>query len=269
MSEVQQEQTVSAAFSLQSPSFDKIDEENELILWVRDRVRTEVLQYLSPKADILELNCGTGIDAIFFAQQGHNVNATDNAEGMLRELNKKVSSLGLQDKVQSQRCSFNNLEELGFTKQYDYVFSNFGGLNCTDNLAKILGDVYNLLKPGGKFSFVIMPRFCPWEVGMFLRGYFKTAFRRFAKNGTMAHLEGEWFKCYYYNPSFVIKHTKDKFSLVSLRGLSIVVPPPFIEGFIKKHPSLFKQLQNLENKIWGKSPFNRCGDHYIITMQKL
>jgi ubiquinone/menaquinone biosynthesis C-methylase UbiE len=269
MSDNAQELVVNKAFSLQSSSFDAIDESNELILWIRNRVRNEVLQYIPQSAEMLELNCGTGIDAIFFAQKGYKVLATDNAEGMLATLEEKTKHLHLQDNLSFKRCSFNNLEDLGFEKQYDYVFSNFGGLNCTDNLAKVLHDVDKLIKPGGYFSLVIMPVVCPWEMITVFKGYFKTAFRRFAKNGTMAHLEGEWFKCYYYNPSYVIKELKDTFKLVSLKGLSIVVPPPFIEGFVKKHPLLFSKLEKIENKIWDKPPFNRWCDHFIITMQKL
>lgn len=269
MTDKAQEVIVSKAFSLQSSSFDAIDDGNELILWIRDRVRNEVLHFIPDGAHMLELNCGTGIDALFFAQKGYHVLATDNAPGMLDTLGKKAARLQLQDNIQYKQCSFNNLEELGDEKKYDYIFSNFGGLNCTDNLAKVLHDIDRLLKPGGYFSLVIMPVICPWEIITVFKGYFKTAFRRFAKNGTMAHLEGEWFKCYYYNPSYIMGQMQEKFKLASLKGLSIVVPPPFIEGFVKKHPKLFSRLEKIENKIWDIAPFNRWCDHYIITMQKL
>jgi ubiquinone/menaquinone biosynthesis C-methylase UbiE len=268
MADTEQEILVSKAFSTQSSSFDKIDKENDIIGWMRGRVRDEVLKYIPAKAKMLELNCGTGIDSVFFAQKGMEVLATDNAEGMLNELNKKIQAIGLQHTLQTQRCSFNTLELLG-DKKFDYIFSNFGGLNCTEDLAKVLRDTDSLLKPGGFFSFVIMPTICPWEIIMFFKGYFKTAFRRFNANGTSAHLEDTHFKCYYYNPSFVTKQMGESYSLVSLKGLSITVPPPFIEHFIDKHPKLFKLLEKCENSLWDKRPFSSWCDHYIITMQKL
>jgi len=267
MADIEQEIIVSEAFSRQSSAFDKIDEENKIIGWMRTRVRNEVLKYISRNARMLELNCGTGIDSIFFAQNGIEVLATDNAQGMLNVLNKKVSQLGLEEKIQTQRCSFNTLEQLG-DRKFDYVFSDFGGLNCTEDLAKVLRDTDKLLKPGGYFSFVIMPAICPWELIMLFRGYFKTAFRRFRNNGTNAHLEGKHFKCYYYSPSFIIKEMGINYKLISLKGLSITVPPPFIENFIEKHPVLFNKLEKIENTLWDKWPFNRWCDHYIITMQK-
>ena len=76
----QQEAQVNAAFSRQSPGFDALEEHNVIIHRIRTRVRTHVLTLLKPGASILELNAGTGIDSLFFAQQGFTVHATDNAD---------------------------------------------------------------------------------------------------------------------------------------------------------------------------------------------
>lgn len=266
MHQLQQEKEVSEAFSRQSPMFDAIDDANSIILWMRDRVRKEVAVYMKPSSEILELNCGTGIDSVYFAKQGHKVLATDNAEGMLHTLNQKIVSQQLTG-IETLRCSFNNLENIA-DRKFDYVFSNFGGLNCTDNLEKILFDIDRLLKPGGYFSLVIMPTVCPWEMLMLFRGHFKTAFRRFRKQGADAHLEGVHFQCYYYNPSYITKRLKNNFNLVSLKGLSLTVPPPYIEHFKERHLSLFNILERIEDKICDIAPFNHWGDHYVITMQK-
>ena len=263
----QQEQYVSEAFPRQSMAFDAINHANKTIGWMRHRVRTDVHRFLKSGAHILELNCGTGIDSIYFAQNGFNVLATDNGEGMLRELDRKCTAFGLENRLQTKRCSFNNLENLHGQK-FDYIFSNFGGLNCSPDLAKILSDVDELLNPGGYFSFVIMPVVCPWEILMLFKGYFKTAFRRFARNGTTAHLEGVHFQCYYYNPSYVINNVPKGYKLASLKGLSITVPPPFIERFMDRYPKLFSRLEAIENRLWEKHPFTSWCDHYIITMQK-
>jgi ubiquinone/menaquinone biosynthesis C-methylase UbiE len=267
MTATSQEILVSDAFSRQSSAFDEIDERNSLLLWIRNRVRNEVLQYITPGASMLELNCGTGLDAVFFAQRGFKVLATDNADGMLEVLSKKITTLGLEDTLACKKCSFNNLEQLGET-QFDYVFSNFGGLNCTDNLAKVLHDIDKQLKPGGYFTLVIMPPVCPWEIATLFKGYFKTAFRRFKQQGARSHLEGVYFNSYYYTPSYIINNVDSNYKLCALRGLSAAVPPPFIENFCERHPKLFSALEHLENSVWDKWPFNRWCDHFMITMQK-
>lgn len=264
-----QEQQVASAFSRQAPVFDKIDKENMLITWMRNRIREEVMSFVRKDDYMLELNCGTGIDALYFASKGIKVKATDNAPGMLAQLEQKIVSHNLQDLISVQCCSFNHLDQLGTTPQYDYIFSDFGGLNCTAELDKVLGDIDNLLKPGGRFTLVIMPHVCLWEIATVFKGYFKTAFRRFRKGGSAANVEGVSFQCYYYDPGFIISHMgTSRYKLCSLKGLGIFVPPPFIENFIDKHSRLFTLLEKWENKLYGKAPFNRWGDHYMITMEK-
>ena len=269
MSRSLQEAEVAAAFSKQSPVFDQIDEENGLIVWMRKRIHSEVMSHIRKEDHLLELNCGTGIDALYFAAQGIRVHATDNAQGMLDELSRKIADNNLLDRITVQQCSFNNLDELGATPDYDYVFSDFGGLNCTDRLDKVLEDIDRLLKPGGKFTLVIMPRVCIWELMMVFRGYFKTAFRRFRKGGTRAQVEGLPFQCYYYDPRAIVRQMEPRYRLCSLKALALAVPPPYIAYFIERHPRAFAFLEKWENRLYAKTPFNRWGDHFMITMEKL
>jgi len=37
---------------------------------------------------------------------------------------------------------------------------------------------------------------------------------------------------------------------------------------MEKHPRLFRWLEGWEEWLCGKAPFNRWGDHFIITMEK-
>ena len=48
-----QERAAEAAFSRQASVFDKIDESNSLIGWMRDRVREEVMSLIKPEAQML------------------------------------------------------------------------------------------------------------------------------------------------------------------------------------------------------------------------
>ncbi len=268
MSRHRQEEQASAAFSAQAPVFDTIDAENGLITWMRRRIQAEVMRFARTGDLMLELNCGTGIDALHFARQGLRVHATDNAPGMLAELRRKIGAEGLKDCITTERCSFNQLENLGADMGYDYVFSDFGGLNCTDRLDKVLADIDRLLKPGGRMTLVIMPRVCLWELAMVFRGYFRTAFRRLRRGGAPAQVEGIPFQCYYYDPSFVIRALGPGYRVLSLKGLSVVVPPPFIEGFAESRPRLLSRLEAWEDRLCSRPPFNRWGDHYAITLEK-
>lgn len=257
---------VSEAFSKQAPVFDKQNDENKLSEYLRSVYRREVLSQIKPKSKILELNCGTGIDALFFAGLGHSVIATDNAPGMIEQLDAKINETGLSWSIQTMRCSFHDIDSVQ-GGPFDYIVSNFGGLNCTDNLKDVLSQLSSVLTKDGKVTLVIMPKVCPWEIVMLFKGKFKTAFRRF-KKATPARVEGVIFNCYYYNPNYVINTLKKEFKLIALRGIFITVPPEFYRDFIERYPRLFSLLSKIDAVISKYFPFTYCCDHYVITLQK-
>lgn len=263
------EELAERAFSLQSAVFDGLYNSNAIIQYKRERVRRHVLPFLGVNSNILELNSGTGEDAVWFAGQGHSVHATDISAGMQEILKNKIVDLDLQDKISAELISFIQLENLERKEEYDMIFSNFAGLNCTDELSKVLDSFYPLLKPGGMATLVILPKFCLWEFLLLFKGKFKTAFRRlFSKKGVNAHIEGAYFTCWYYDPSFIIHRLKGRFDLVSLEGLCTLVPPSYIEGFAEKYPKTFSFLKNKEERWKAKWPWKSIGDYYIISLQK-
>ncbi len=263
------ERSAATAFSRQSVLFDDLYSGNTIIRYKRERVRKHVEQYLAPRSSILELNSGTGEDAAWFAQQGHSVHATDISAGMQQILQNKVSALDLSAMVSTELISFTQLENLQHRTTYDMIFSNFAGLNCTGELDKVLNSLSPLVKTGGVVTLVILPKFCLWEFLLLFRGKFKTAFRRFfSSKGVKAHMEGEYFKCWYYNPSFVIKQLQQDFDLLAIEGLCSLVPPSYIDGFAEKHPALFSSLKQKEEKWKRNWPWKSIGDYYIVSFRK-
>jgi ubiquinone/menaquinone biosynthesis C-methylase UbiE len=263
------EQRVAVAFNSQSCIFDDLYSKNSIVHYKRTRVRDHLLKYLKPRSNILELNAGTGEDAIFLAQQGHHVHATDISAGMQKKLMEKTESHGLGGYVSNELCSYTALKELENPGPFDCIFSNFAGLNCTGDLNRVLDDFDNLLKPGGIAVLVLLPRFCFWESLFILRGKFKTATRRFfSSGGRKANIDGASFTCWYYSPGFIIRRLKDKFNLLEIEGLCTIVPPSYIEGFPEKYPKAYSYLCKAENRLKNKWPWKYIGDYYIISLRK-
>jgi len=263
------EKAAEKAFSKQSEIFDDIYSGNIIIQYKRQRVRDHLQQFLRPTSKILELNAGTGEDAVWLGQHDHTVHATDISKGMQEKLIEKVRQNKLERQVTNELCSFTELQSLKNKGPYDMIFSNFAGLNCTGELDKVLQSFSPLLKPNGIVTLVILPKFCLWESLLFFKGDFKTAFRRFFSNkGVKAHIEDEYFTCWYYNPSYVIKNMKDTYKVLSVEGLCTLVPPSYLENFPTKRPSLFNWLKEKENKWKCKWPWKSIGDYYIISFRK-
>lgn len=263
------EQLAAKAFNKQSSVFDELYAENIIIDYKRKRVRDHLLQWLTPDSLILELNAGTGDDAVFFALMGHHVHATDIADDMLKKLQKKVQQKKLENNISFEKCSYTSLDTLEKKGPYDCIFSNFGGLNCTNELDKVLYAFDALLKPDGVVTLVIMPGFCLWETLLFLRGDFKTAFRRLLhKNGTPAQIDGEHFLCWYYSPSYIKHVLKNNFEVLKIEGLCTIVPPSYLENFPKKFPRIYERLCRKEQQYKSRVPWRNIGDYFIISLRK-
>jgi hypothetical protein len=187
---------------------------------------------------------------------------------MIQQIQQKIEQHQLSDRFTCQQCSYTDLHHIQ-SEPFDHVFSNFGGLNCIPDLKEVTQHLPALLKEGGYITWVIMPPVCPWELGLLLKGNFKRAFRRLNKNGSTAHLEGEYFQTYYFTPSQVMDALGDQFKKVSLRGLASFSPPPHKIDFPKKHPKLYERLVKADEWLSGSCPFNSWADHFILTAQYL
>jgi len=259
-------QHVSEAFSKQSVIFDSLNQENCISEYLRGQFQKEVLSHLKPQSEILELNCGTGIDAVFFAQHGHKILASDNAKGMLEQVERKIGENFLEKQIETLHCSFHDIGKIK-NRTFDHIISNFGGLNCTEHLDNVLKQFSHLLKPGGKVTLMIMPKICPWELILLFKGKFKTAFRRLKKRA-LAKVEGIEFYCYYYSPGYVKRALKSDFETISLKGVCVTVPPEFLHNFAVRNPKAFERLKAIDQRISDVFPFTYCCDHFLITLQK-
>ena len=256
--------SVNTAFSRQAVHFDVDDFSNPVIRQWRQQVYGHVDQFIKPQSSILELNAGTGIDATRFSNHGHRVHATDLSDGMIIELKKKTETFSLRQKLTVQQISFEKLDEVN--GKFDYVFSNFGGLNCLKDLSIVAHQLPGLLNKGAGVTLVIMPPVCLWEWLWIFKGQIRKAARRLSGKA-MAHLEGEYFATYYHSLRSVKKAFGEQFRLVQSEGLGVFAPPPAATNFVKRYPRLTAFLGKLDSLVRTRFPFNRWGDHLIITLK--
>ncbi len=258
-------QEVNSAFSNQAAHFDDDDFSNPILTAWRKRIYKHVELFLKPESHILEINAGTGIDAVHFARQGHRVHATDLSDGMIKALQNKKERFSLQDRISIQQLSFENLDQV--QGKFDLIFSNFGGLNCTDDLRRVTKHLPDLLEPGGLVTWVVMPHLCPWEWLWVLKGKFKMALRRLGKTGSDSHLEGFFFRTYYFSLTQIKEAMPMGFTLLKTESLGCFSPPPAATDFVKSFPKITRILNQLDVSLSSKFPFNRWGDHLIVTFR--
>ncbi|HMJ69892.1 MAG TPA: class I SAM-dependent methyltransferase [Cyclobacteriaceae bacterium] len=257
------EDSVNRAFTAQAAHYDTDDLANPVIGDLRHQVYDHLSRYMKPQSRILELNAGTGIDALYFASKGHTVLATDLSDGMITELNRKAASVN--GRIAVKQLSYDRLDEINDEK-FDYIFSNFGGLNCIDELARVTQHLPGLLKPGGHVTFVIMPVICGWELLSTVKGD-TAGFRRLKTDGVTARIDNEYFHTWYHSFTTIRKAFGDGFTLVGTEGLAAISPPPYRSDFPNKHPRLYRLLRTVDKMMNRTFPFNRWADHIVTTFR--
>lgn len=261
-----QDQIISMAFSRTAKKYDAFAENHPHLTRMRNKVYTHVERFIPKNARLLELNCGTGIDAVELAKRGYTIHATDNAPGMLDQIPEKIDGQAVGEKISFQQCSFTKLDKLRGAP-FDAVFSNLGGLNCLADLSPVITQLPNVLRPNGLVTWVLMPPVCLWELAEVFRLHPRLAFRRFSRNGTHAHLEGLDFFVYYFTPAKVLQWFGDDYECLAIEGLSIFTPTAESKNFAKRYTRLYRALSWLDARLAFHRPWRGWGDFFIITLR--
>ncbi len=257
---------IAEAFSRTAEKYDTFAVDHPNQTRMRNKVYSHFTRLVPPGSHVLELNCGTGTDAVQLAQRGYHVHATDIAPGMLDRLRTKISKIGLQDRVTFEERSF--LELAGAPgAPFDAVFSDLGGLNCIADLSPVIQKLPKVLKRGGIVTWVLMSHVCLWEMAEIFRGHPRLAFRRFSRGPVRSHLEGLFFDVFYFSPTQTVRWFGDDFRLLALEGLSVITPTAESKNFAKNLPRLYGALSWLDDHLAPHWPWNGWGDFYMISFR--
>ena len=259
-------ETVAEAYDRNADKYDDFIENNENLARMRKRVYEFVTTRVPKGSRILDLACGTGTDAVWFAQRGYRVHGVDISGEMLRRASQKAKELGLEDRLSFEQVSYTDLKESKFGP-FDLTFSNFGGLNCVSDLSLVAENVRDLLKPDARVIWAIMPPFCLWETALLLRGKFKLATRRFSGQSTVRK-EGLEYPVYYYTPRQVATAWGKDFQLETVEALSVITPPATSKDFSVKFPRTFKLLCKMDDVLAQRYPFKYWGDFTIVSLRR-
>lgn len=229
--------------------------------------RAQVHQYLEMnKLDvdqhILELNCGTGIDANYFLNKRNSILATDQSEGMIKKVQERNTD------IQCEVLSFQNVNSLH--EKYSLVFSNFGGLNCLspDEMKTFFSDVVDRLKTNGQLVLVIMGKRCAWDnFFLFLKGKWKEIGRRNTTKPLELVIQENTVSTWYYSPKEIRRMATDQLLFVDQKPIGLFVPPSYLAEFCDKYVFIFRFMKFMDRFFRWKI-FSNYGDHYLIHFSK-
>lgn len=234
----------------------------------RHSVWRDLDRIFHPGQRVLELNCGTGIDAIHLAARGIQVLACDISPRMIQLAHERVAASGLADRLDFRVLPTENIETLESEAHFDGAFSNFSGLNCVEDLAAVARNLARLLKPGASLLVCMIGHVVPWEIVWFLaHGKPGRAFARVrATSGIIA--TGD-LKIQRPSVQEMARLFAPDFELRSWRGLGIAVPPSYMEHWARRFPEVTRLLARADNRIDRLPLFRNLGDCVLLEFSRV
>lgn len=259
--------TFAAGFDTLAPEYDARFTESVLGQILRRTVWRWLDRAFAPGDRVLELNCGTGEDAVHLATRGVRVLATDGSPAMLALARAKIGDAGLDQSIELRRLDIEQLDAFPpeAAGSLDGAFSNFGGLNCIADLPRAARALAGLLKPGARVVLCVMGPCVPWEWTWFLaHGQAGKALRRLGASGVAWRGITVWYPSLRaarraFATRFIVRRTG---------ALGVLLPPTYAAGWARRHPRLVELLDRCERRIEGWPIVPWFGDHYLLELER-
>jgi len=256
------------AFDQYAIQYDKVFSESPIGIAQRNQVWKRLAPYLKNGPTILEINCGTGVDAFAFAEKGIRVVATDLSPARIQEgVKKRQNQPAL--KVQFRPLAFQQLLPALAGEQFDLIFSNFGGLNCLspEDTRQLNDDFAKILAPEGHLALVYMSQHCVWEQFYHRwKGDSTKANRRRQPMPIQAQIGNKTIDTWYASVKQTLEYFPS-FQLVGQFPIGLFVPPSYLNHFFSNRPRLLNILSSLDRYLAFPS-FADYADHFMIILKR-
>lgn len=192
---------------------------------------------------MLDLGCGTGVDAASLSALGFRVEAIDASSAMVMQ-------------ARARGVAARTADLTDFAGRYDGALSNFGALNCLPDLAP-LGERLAAVLPVGRYAvLVVLSRRCFVE-----RLALMARIRRNRRRDGPVEVDGATVSVRYLDAGTVTAELGSAFRLVREEALGALVAPPDLGGRPGRRSELEPWLARL--------PLLRSqGDHTMLVFRR-
>lgn len=239
-------------WNLTAETYDRIFPETLVGQTQRDAVWRQLVHVFHRGQRILEMNCGTGIDAVHLAEVGVRVLACDLSPRMIELATRRSLSANTAKLTEFRVLPTEEIGHLTEEAPFDGAFSNFAGLNCVENLPSVARSLGKLLLPKAHLVICMAGRLSPWEMAWHLgHGDMKTAMRRLRSTS-----EDPSVNVYFPTVRAIKRAFAPGFKLLDWRGIGIAVPPSCMESLVRRFPAFLNLLAFTDN-VLGPCPVLR------------
>ncbi len=258
------------AFDAIAETYDRSFTESLIGQAQRRAVWRDLDRLFHPGQRILEVNCGTGVDALRLASRGISVLACDAAPRMIEVARRRLASSSPGASVDFRALAIEEIAALAGEGPFDGAFSNFGGLNCVEDLDGFAEQLRLLLRPGSNVLLCLLGRCCAWEILWYLgHGNLRKALRRFHPRGTVADPGGgAMLRIHYPSTRTLARQFAPGFQVVHWRGIGVMVPPSYLELWARRFPGILGALEAVDQHITHLPLLRNLADHVMLTMKR-
>jgi ubiquinone/menaquinone biosynthesis C-methylase UbiE len=223
----------------------------------------------APSSRLIDIGCGTGLDAVRMGQLGHRITATDWSPEMVARTADRAQREAVSDRVQTMVVGAHEFRRLEGDGTFDGAYSDLGPLNCVPDLTDVSTACARLLKPGGALVFTVVGRVCPWEIAHYARRRnWSRVTIRFARSVVPVTMNKHTIWTRYYTPREFYRGFERDFTLEHYRGLCVFAPPPYLTGVRERHSRVYELLWRIDRRTAGWPLLRSIGDHFLIVMTK-
>jgi SAM-dependent methyltransferase len=259
-----------APFDEAAHRYDQVFTKSAIGCAQRLSVWEELAKTFRAEDQVLEIGCGTGVDACYLADRGVRVLACDSSPKMIAVATRRLKDGPRSDLVDAKILAAEHIGSLRGQMLFDGAFSNFGALNCVRDLKALAEDLAAVLRPGATALFCWMGPLCLWETIWYLvQGKPAKALRRIHRNGVTARVDGGTPVSVYYPSVRTLAHMfAPHFSVKGIKGVGVTVPPSYLEPFASRLPRVLNAAV-FADRILSRCPGIRLmADHILIRLER-
>jgi SAM-dependent methyltransferase len=234
-------------------------------LW-RDAVWRDLDRTFIPGQRLLELNCGSGIDAEHLAARGVRVLGCDISPRMVELARERASSSGFSALLDFRVLPTEQIDELDREGAFDGAFSNFSGLNCVQDLPAVAAQLAKLLRPGATLLICMLGRFAAWDMAWNLvHGHWGNPMQRLRGH---ARSSDNVVSVRYPSPRKIAKAFSPGFEIKNWKGIGITIPPAYMERRVRQFPRVTRHLAGLDRRLARTSPFRNLASCVLLEFER-
>ncbi len=258
--------TTPHAFDALALDYDADFTHTPIARFLRQKTHQRLVHCFHEGQKLLEMGCGTGEDALFLAERGIHITATDPSADMRKMTHTKTAHTG---RVHTAHLDLNNLA--GAPKEtFDGAYSNFGVWNCVEDRKKAVAWLAECVKTGGRVALGIMSPLCLWEIGWhILRAKPSIAFRRWRTSTFAPHPDAPPVNVHCPSIRTLTHDFAPHFKRVHVQPLGVLLPPTALYPVLEKRPQWLERFLRWEERASHWQSLALFADHYWIEFERV